>query len=87
MSIPWKDVAPGEGARLSNGHLVVRIAADSPLADGLRPEEARHAGVLVKTDAKTCKECRPGFLIVIGPDTEVEKVVWHGDRTPLQEAP
>lgn len=81
--VRWKDVAPGEGARLTSGHLVVRIAPDSPLADGLRPDEAKHMGILVKTDGETKGAYLPGSLITIGPDTEVEHIVWHGWRTAL----
>lgn len=79
----WRDIPPGDGARtIPTMTLVVRIDPTCELANGLRKEEAKYMGVVVKTD-QLRDDIAPGSLIYVGPDTEVEHYVWHGLRSPL----
>lgn len=77
----WSDVPSGEGALLSDGALVVRIEPSCEFADGLRPDEVKHMGVVIKSD--DMPDIAPGTLMCIGPDSLVQHVVWHGERRPL----
>jgi hypothetical protein len=80
----WRDIPPGDGARtIPNMTMVVRIDPACELADRLRPEEAKYLGVVIKTD-QLQDGIAPGALLYVAPDAEVEHIVWHGPRTPVQ---
>jgi hypothetical protein len=81
----WREIPPGDGARtIPNMTLVVRIDPTCEMARGLRQDEAKYLGVVVKTD-QLREGIAPGALIYITPDTEVEHYVWHGNRTAINK--
>lgn len=94
----WKDIPPGDGARLIPSLTTVAkvSSSDWQLPRGqsgcVVPSISINAlansqllGVVIRTD-QMLDGVLPGGLLMIAPNTEVEHVVWHGERSTLTEA-